>query len=110
MAGVLKEKEWNRGKLMLTGGGRAGKTALGNTIVGHPFEETDSTIGIEETKLNVTFAAIGSEQSGNWKKVKVGQDCELREYELALAIAILDTKVGYIYTSQNIRVFDAVNR
>jgi hypothetical protein len=93
VAQVIAKSKWDRTKSMLVGGGRAGKTAFAKTILGLPFVPTDSTIGIEETTLNVTFAAIGSQQPGNWNSV--GEDGQLRgEYELALAKAVLNKQVG----------------
>jgi hypothetical protein len=43
-----------RSKIMIVGEGRAGKTALTDSIVGKPFRETlPSTIGIEELSCEV---------------------------------------------------------
>ncbi len=39
------KKEWLRSKIMIVGEGRAGKTALANSITGNQFEQTTSTIG-----------------------------------------------------------------
>jgi len=42
------EKEWGRSKIMIVGEGQAGKTAVANSIVGTPFTETSSTVGINQ--------------------------------------------------------------
>lgn len=46
-------KEWRRSKLMLVGQGRAGKTAFANAIVGRTFQETASTVGINQLTCDV---------------------------------------------------------
>jgi len=38
-------RAWNRSKIMIVGDGRAGKTALANSIMGEEFAHTESTIG-----------------------------------------------------------------
>ncbi|MFX8569923.1 hypothetical protein ABTM09_20770, partial [Acinetobacter baumannii] len=57
-------KAWNRSKIMIVGEGRAGKTALANSIIGRKFEETTSTIGIEQFTCDVKVEGIGV--GGSW--------------------------------------------
>jgi hypothetical protein len=55
---ILSEgkKEWNRCKIMIVGEGRAGKTALSNSIIGREFYDTESTVGISQLTCDVRFA------------------------------------------------------
>jgi hypothetical protein len=69
------KKEWRRSKIMIVGEGRAGKTALANSILGRDYENLDSTIGINEFTCSVGFAGIGepgsSDQSNtSWKELQ----------------------------------------
>ena len=45
---------------MVVGEGRAGKTALTNSIIGKPFVETSSTIGINEFTCDIKYASAGA--------------------------------------------------
>jgi GTPase SAR1 family protein len=45
---------------MLVGEGRAGKTALAKSLMGLPFAHTESTCGIEQFRVEVTQAVVGS--------------------------------------------------
>ena len=56
----LGEKAWNRSKLMLVGEGRAGKTALANALLGLPFCETPSTVGIESREVGMVVVGKSS--------------------------------------------------
>ena len=61
--------EFGRGKILVTGPGRNGKTALCRNIIGKPFlKEIQSTIGIEQLSCNVSYATVddGSASSGVW--------------------------------------------
>lgn len=57
------KKRWGRSKLMIVGGGRAGKTALANALIGRPHVRTDSTIGISELSCDVKRASVSSDNS-----------------------------------------------
>lgn len=46
--------ELNQSQLMLVGPGRAGKTALANVLCGRPYEDTASTLGINETPISIS--------------------------------------------------------
>jgi GTPase SAR1 family protein len=54
------EKAWNRSKIMLVGEGRAGKTALAKSFMGTAFAPTKSTCGIDQFRVEVTNAIVGS--------------------------------------------------
>jgi GTPase SAR1 family protein len=64
---------------MLVGEGRAGKTALSKSLMGLPFAHTESTCGIEQFRVEVTHAMVGSA----WHQ------CEAPESELDAAIVAL---------------------
>ena len=53
-------KKWERSKIMVVGEERAGKTALTNSIIGKPFVETLSTIGINELTCDIKYAIAGA--------------------------------------------------
>ena len=67
---------------MIVGEGRAGKTALSNSIIGKPFELTNSTVGINQMTCDVKFASISScsdagSEVGGWSEyVKPGKELE----------------------------------
>jgi len=46
-------QKFNRGKISLFGDGRMGKTAFARSVKGDPFEQTISTVGIEENMVEV---------------------------------------------------------
>lgn len=52
-------KPWRRSKIMLVGEGRAGKTALANSILGKDFADTASTVGINQLTCDIKYAAFG---------------------------------------------------
>ncbi len=65
------KKEWGRSKIMIFGEGRAGKTALANSILGRKYENTESTVGINEFTCNVVYASVGgSNADGLWSEHK----------------------------------------
>ena len=76
---TLGSKPWNRSKLMFVGEGRVGKTALCNNIMGRPFVETDSTVGLTQLTCNVRRAAATGD--GTWAEHMKPE----REYEAGLA-------------------------
>jgi GTPase SAR1 family protein len=73
------EKEWNRSRIMLVGEGRAGKTALAKSFMGLPFAHTESTCGMEQFRIEVSHAVVGSA----W------QPCTAPDSELDAAIVAL---------------------
>ena len=76
-------KPWNRSKIMIVGEGRAGKTALANSIIGKKFSETESTIGIGQFTCDVKMANLGA--NGAWDDYANPE----KELEIALAKMIL---------------------
>ena len=45
---------WGRSKIMIVGEGRAGKSALSNSLLGKAFSSTESTIGINQMTCMIT--------------------------------------------------------
>jgi hypothetical protein len=79
-------KQWRRSKIMIVGEGRAGKTGLANSIIGKPFEDTVSTVGINDMTLNVKYAY----RSHEGERVDEGvhwNECPQPEKELETAVA-----------------------
>jgi GTPase SAR1 family protein len=81
-------KPWKRSKFSLLGQGRAGKTAFANAIAGRLFEETASTVGINQLTCDVKHiqaragggaGAAGSERE--WAECAKNP----REYEAMVA-------------------------
>ena len=58
-----------------------GKTAFANTLVGRSFEDTPSTVGINELKCDIKYASVGQ---GNWSEY----DKPDKEMEVAIAAMI----------------------
>jgi len=99
LAQALKHgsKAWRRSKLSFVGEGRAGKSTLANSVVGRPFEETASTVGINQltcdvrqVKTTAGGASEGSEQDGISKPgggVQQWGECAGAERELENALA-----------------------
>jgi GTPase SAR1 family protein len=79
-------KAWNRSKIMILGEGRAGKTALSNSLMGKPFEDTNSTIGINEFTCDVKFGKLGN---GEWNSYEKPE----KELEMAVAKMIQDHRL-----------------
>ncbi len=77
-------KAWHRSKVMIVGEGRAGKTALANSIMGNEFRHTDSTIGINAITLKIQEALVAStEAAANvWTK-STGTTSKYYEEEIA---------------------------
>ena len=82
-------KPWGRSKIMIVGEGRAGKTALANSIIGRGFADTSSTVGINQVTCDVKFASLGGE-GGGWSEYAKPS----RELEAALARMIMDEQLG----------------
>eukprot|EP01040_Poterioochromonas_malhamensis_P013083 gene13083-biopygen2861 len=78
---------------MIVGEGRAGKTALANSILGRKYENTESTVGINEFTCNVGYASVGaSNADGLWSEHK--REVQQKLYEVALAKMVFDKKTG----------------
>ena len=76
---ALGSKPWNRSKVMFVGEGRVGKTALCNSMLGKPFVETESTVGL--TQLTCDVQCASSRINGRWTEHKKPN----REYEAGIA-------------------------
>jgi GTPase SAR1 family protein len=89
---ALKEgtKEWRRSKLSIVGEGRAGKTALTNTIIGRGFSETNSTVGINQLTCDVrqVRASASGQDEAEWSVAHRSE----RELETALAQMVAEQK------------------
>ena len=81
------KKKWGRSKIMIVGEGRAGKTAFARSVIGQPYTETDSTLGIDEFTCSVSNICKGNAE---WSKV----DNTEKEYESGLAFVILKKNAG----------------
>eukprot|EP01038_Epipyxis_sp_PR26KG_P012322 gene12322-16526_t len=79
------DSKWNRSKVCMVGEGRAGKTAIVNTLLGMKFEDTKSTIGINEITCDVKHAFINNQSDHTWV---VSSKAE-RELEDAIASMIV---------------------
>lgn len=69
----MKEKRWNRSKVMFVGQGRAGKTSLTRLMLGHIFsEEVPSTCGIDKFEVNVSTGIVerGAAEQWQWQEYK----------------------------------------
>jgi GTPase SAR1 family protein len=78
-------KPWKRSKFSLLGQGRAGKTAFANAIAGRQFEETASTVGINQLTCDVKHIQAGAD--GSVEGGREWGECEKseRQFEAALA-------------------------
>jgi hypothetical protein len=56
-------------QLCLVGEGRAGKTALANSLCGRSFVQTDSTIGVCLERMQVSYDDIEVSAAGGWRAV-----------------------------------------
>ena len=79
-----------RSRLLVTGGGRAGKTSLCRSLQNLDFMQTDSTVGIDSTTLevNINLMTVNSDSgtgSGGWAKHTPPE----KETEFALAKQIM---------------------
>jgi len=68
LAMALKQggKALNSSRLNLVGEGRGGKTSLLRAISDLPFEDTDSTIGVQQSLLEVDKVDINTSAGGGW--------------------------------------------
>lgn len=83
------KKPWGRSKVMLVGEGRAGKTALANSIIGKPFQDTSSTIGINQLTCTVSQTQVIDNQQHGGGEVALWGEYTQPAYELETAIAQL---------------------
>ena len=90
------KKEWRRSKIMIVGEGRAGKTALANSILGRGYENLDSTIGINEFTVSIGYASVGGQEGNSkvWNEMK--DQKQSKEFEQALASMVFDSKTGKV--------------
>jgi GTPase SAR1 family protein len=89
------KKAWGRSKIMIVGEGRAGKTALANSIIGKDFDDTASTIGINLVTCDVKYATVGGDKA-SWSEYSKPD----KELEAALVEMILNEKAGRIPSHQ----------
>lgn len=95
-ANKFQSKPWHRSKLMIVGEGRAGKTALANSIMGNDFQHTESTIGINTMTCSIQEAVVVSDSLTNspgttpWIRSTV--DHTHRYYEEEVAKLLSETK------------------
>jgi hypothetical protein len=81
-----------RSRLLVTGGGRAGKTSLCRSLQNKVFQQTDSTVGIESTTLDVSIDHIavregrGEREEGG--KAWSAHERPKKEMEFLLARAV----------------------
>ena len=83
---ALGSKAWNRSKIMFVGEGRAGKTALCNSMMGKQFEETESTVGLTQLTCDVWSTAATS--NGRWTEYTKPE----REFEAGVAQLVRNMK------------------
>ncbi len=75
-------------QLCLVGEGRAGKTALANSLCGRAFKQTDSTIGVEFQQMQVTQVDLQVAETGSCSVLQrsAGRTETFAEDQLAWAI------------------------
>lgn len=78
-------KEWGRSRIMIVGEGRAGKTALANSLIGKPYQATESTVGINQLMCDVQYARGGK---GGWSTYQKPE----KELEAAVASMVATHK------------------
>jgi GTPase SAR1 family protein len=97
LASALKQgsKPWKRSKFSLLGQGRAGKTAFANAIAGRQFEDTASTVGINQLTCDVKHIQAGA-AGGSAVGEQTWGECtkNAREFEAALAEIMARAKKG----------------
>lgn len=93
---------------MLVGEGRAGKSALANSILGRPYENLDSTIGINEFTCSIGYAGVNFSGNGNynqsWKELK--DQKKTKDLETAVASMIHQQKTKRSSTVVNDTALD----
>ena len=92
MAAAIKHgsKEWRRSKLSFVGEGRAGKTAVTNSVIGRVFEQTASTVGINQLTCDVKQIKTGGAQGQD----QLWAECvrQWPEWESAIAEMVAASK------------------
>ncbi len=86
------------GKVNVVGQGRAGKTALVNSLAGKKFEETASTIGVEQSLLQLGKVTLTMSRGNQWQ-IAVGNGmvgAAEAQARLAVQIAYQDTGASMI--------------
>jgi heat shock protein 1/8 len=87
------KKEWGRSKIMIVGEGRAGKTALSNSILGREYQPTDSTIGINNFTCSIGSARIKGE-GGKWSEYADLKNKKQLEMEIAKLVFAEKEKIS----------------
>eukprot|EP01038_Epipyxis_sp_PR26KG_P012515 gene12515-16785_t len=90
-------KKWKRSKICLVGEGRAGKTATANTIIGIDYNETKSTIGINQITCDIKQVQNASNGDGTWNQCKKSE----RELEDAIASMIIESRIAETHNKTN---------
>eukprot|EP01038_Epipyxis_sp_PR26KG_P007083 gene7083-9667_t len=93
----LGYKKWNRSKICLVGEGRAGKTATANTIIGLQYEDTPSTIGINQITCDIKQASANNQSDPIWMMSNKAE----KELEDAIASIILQERQKKINSNDN---------
>ena len=99
LAMALKQggKALNSSRLNLVGEGRGGKTSLLRAISDLPFEDTDSTIGVQQSLLEVDKVDINTSAGGGWCVVADGSrsimSAEEAQRRVAAQMALDETPV-----------------
>ena len=61
-------RKFNMAKMMVVGQGGAGKTCFMHSVLGMPYRETESTVGINALTCSVGYAGTG--RDGLWQQIK----------------------------------------
>ena len=80
----MGKRKWGRSKIMIVGEGRAGKSAFANTVIGRPYIDTESTVGINQLTCDIKYASIGS--GNGWAEYEKPS----KELESAIASMIVN--------------------
>ena len=88
-------KPWKHSRIMIIGEGRAGKTALANSIMGKGYVETQSTVGIHEEVCDVDLS-YASISGGQWTQYRA----PVRQLEHALA-SMMHASASCVVNSSN---------
>jgi len=89
------QRALNTSRLNIVGEGRAGKTAWLRGVSNQRFTETDSTIGVQQSLLEVNKVDIKAGGGGGWSVVRDGSSsimtAEEAEKRLAAELALAET-------------------
>ena len=89
------QKSLNTSRLNIVGEGRAGKTAWLRGVSNQRFTETDSTIGVQQSLLEVNKVDMKAGGGGDWSVVEDGSSsimtAEEAEKRLAAELALAET-------------------